>query len=178
MDKLREEIVSSTDVFNGRLLKVKVEEVRLADGSPARREVVYHPGAVAVAPINAAGHLMMVRQFRLPARRVLLEIPAGVLNEGEAPEECVGRELAEEIGMRPGRLTKLGAVYLAPGYSSELIHLYLAQDLSPAQAQADEDERLELVELPFAEALALIDRGEIHDAKTITGLLLAERKLR
>jgi len=177
MSDLREKIVKSTEVFRGRLLQVKVEEVVLPDGTRSTREVVYHPGAIAVVPINRAGEVMLVRQFRLPTGKALLEIPAGVLRADESPEECAGRELAEEIGQYPRKLEKLCAVYLAPGYSSELIHIFLGQELEPKFAQADKDERLEVVELPLSQALELIKRGEIEDAKTIAGLLLAARKL-
>ncbi|NIM05934.1 MAG: NUDIX domain-containing protein [Armatimonadetes bacterium] len=173
MKELCERIIASNEVFSGRLLRVRVEEVALPDGERAQREVVYHPGAIAVVPLLESGDVVMVRQFRLPTGKALLEIPAGVLEEGEAPEECVERELSEEIGMRPGRLDRLCSIYLAPGYSSEVIHLFLAGDLQPAWAPKDEDERLERVEVSVSEALRMIERGEIQDAKTIVGLLLA-----
>jgi ADP-ribose pyrophosphatase len=178
MKELEEKIVTSNEVFNGRLLRVKVEEVMLPDGKRARREVVYHTGAIAVVPFKGDGNVVLVRQFRLPTRKALLEIPAGVLGEGETPEACAQRELAEEIGMRPatGGLERLCSIHLAPGYSSELIHLFTARNLEPACAQADEDERLEQVEIPVGEALEMINRGEIEDAKTIVALLLATRE--
>jgi nudix-type nucleoside diphosphatase (YffH/AdpP family) len=176
MSDLQERIVASTTVFAGRLLKVNVEEVTLADGQAARREVVYHPGAVAAVPLLEDGKVVLVRQFRLPARKVLLEIPAGTLSPGETPEDCYRRELAEEIGLAPGHIEPLCSIYLAPGYSNELIHLFLARDFTTTWAQADADERLEKVEVPLAEALALIGRGEIEDAKTIVGLFLTAQK--
>jgi nudix-type nucleoside diphosphatase (YffH/AdpP family) len=177
MDSLQEEITASKAVFQGNLLQVKVEEVLLPDGTRSRREVVYHPGAVAIVPLTAQGEVILVRQFRLPAGKALLEIPAGVLKAQESAEVCAARELAEEIGKGAGKWRKLAACYLAPGYSSEIIHLFLAEELSDAPGTADFDERLEVVVLPFAEALARIDRGEINDGKTIAGLLLANRRL-
>jgi len=173
MGELQEKIIASREVFKGRLLKVKVEEVVLADGGRARREVVYHPGAVAIVPLTDTGKVVLVRQFRLPARKALLEIPAGTLDENEAPEKCALRELAEEIGMQPESLELLCSMYLAPGYSSELIHLFLGRNLKAASAAANHDERLEKVEIPLSEALEMIETGEIQDAKTIVGLLLA-----
>lgn len=176
MSDLNEEIVSSTEVFAGRLLKVKLEEVLLSDGTRARREIVYHRGAVAVVPFSQPDRVLLVRQFRLAAGKPLLEIPAGTLDAGESPEACARRELAEETGFRPGRLERLCAMYVAPGYSSELIHLFLADQLEPAWAQADADERLELVEVSLADALEMAAREEIQDAKTMVGLLWAARK--
>jgi len=172
MRKFEEQIVASEEVFSGRLFRVKVEEVVLADGARARREVVYHPGAVAIVALTESGNVILVRQFRLPAGKALLEIPAGVMRENEAPEECARRELAEETGTSPSHLVRLCSIYLAPGYSSELIHLFLARGLRPAWAEADEDERLERVEVPLSQALEMIDRGEIQDGKTIAGLYL------
>ena len=115
--------------------------------------------------------MILVRQWRQPAQRVLLEIPAGVTDEGESPQECMRRELAEEIGYQPGRLELLFSMYLAPGYSEELIHIFLADDLQPVAAAPDYDENLQVVKLPFREALDKCLRGEIQDAKTIAGLL-------
>jgi len=175
MGELQEKIIASREVFKGRLLKVKVEEVLLGDGAHGRREVVYHPGAVAIVPLTETGKVVMVRQFRLPARKALLEIPAGTLDENEPPEKCALRELAEEIGMQPESLEPLCSMYLAPGYSSELIHIFLGRNLKAASA-ANHDERLERVEIPLSEALKMIETGEIQDAKTIVGLLLTSQR--
>jgi ADP-ribose pyrophosphatase len=175
VDDLHEEIVSTEEIFSGKLLTVKREEVLLPDGTRSRREVVYHPGAVTMVPLTERGTVILVRQFRLPAGKALLEIPAGVLQANESPADCAKRELAEEINMEAGNLEQLTSFYLAPGYSSELIHLFLARDLRPTSGRPDFDERLEKVELPFGEALALIDKKEIQDGKTIAGLLLAQR---
>jgi ADP-ribose pyrophosphatase len=170
---LREETVSSERPFIGKLLAVRVDQVALPDGRPARREIVEHAPAIAAVPLLDDGRVVLVRQWRHPAREALLEIPAGVMNAGETPEECAGRELAEEIGYRPERLARLFSVYLAPGYSEELIHIFLAEGLVPAYAEADEDENLQLVVMPLAEAAARCRAGEFRDVKTVAGILAA-----
>ncbi len=173
---LREELISSETAFEGKLLRVRIDRVRLADGTESTREIVAHPGAVAAVPL--LGHdVLLVRQWRQAVGKEMLEIPAGTLKPGEQPEDCIVRELQEEIGHRPGRLTKLFALALAPGYSSEIIHIYLAEDLTPARADADFDERLEVVAMPLGE---LVDRclgGQVADAKTVAGVLAAAAKI-
>ncbi len=175
--ELAETLLRSKYVFAGRLLRVRVDTVRLADGQTATREVVDHPGAVAMVPITASGHVLLVRQWRQPVGRVLLEIPAGTLAPGEPPEQTARRELQEEVGMEPGKLEKLAAVALAPGYSSEVIHLYLATDLRPSRMQADADERLETAEIPLAQAIQDALTGKFEDAKTALAILLAAARL-
>ncbi len=172
-EALREETVSSERPFKGRLLAVRVDEVTLPDGRRSRREVVEHAPAVAAVPLLADGQVALVRQWRHATGQALLEIPAGLMEPGETPEECAARELAEEIGYRPGKLTLLFSVYLAPGYSEEMIHIFLAEDLVPAQAEADEDENLRVVTMPLTEAVAKVRAGEVRDAKTVAGLLAA-----
>ena len=176
-DALREETLSTTRHFAGRLVNVRVDRVRLPDGREATREIVEHGAAVAAVPLRDDGQVVMVRQWRQPAQRVLLEIPAGCVEPGETPEACVNRELAEEIGCTAGRLERLFSLYLAPGYSEEVIHLYLARDLKPASAAADEDEQLEVVSLPLAEAVRRCLAGELEDAKTVAGLLAVAARL-
>jgi ADP-ribose pyrophosphatase len=176
-DALREEVIASAVAFDGRLLKVRVDTVRLADGVTTTREIVGHPGAVALVPL-LDDRVLFVRQWRSAAGCALLEIPAGTLDAGEDPRDCAARELMEECGYRPGLLSPLAAVYLAPGYSSELIHLYLAEDLTPERLAHDEDERLEVEALTWEQIDAGLRHGAFADAKTITGLLLAERVLR
>ncbi len=177
-EHLREEPVSSEVVFRGRLLTIRVDTVQLSNGHTSRREVVAHLGAVAMVPLIDSDHVLLVRQWRHAAGRALLEIPAGGLAPGEAPDDCVTRELMEEVGYRPQRLTALGAIYLAPGYSSELLHLFLAEVLTPERLPHDEDENLEVVCLSWAEIDALLRHGEIVDAKSIAGLLLVQQLLR
>lgn len=169
--RLQEHTVASERVFRGKLLSVRVDTVRLPDGAEATREIVEHAPAVAVVPLLPTGEVALVRQWRQPAGEVLLEIPAGVMHAGETPEECARRELAEEVGYRPGRLTPLFSVYLAPGYSEEMIHLFLAEELVPEQCEADDDEFLEVVTMSLAAAVAACRSGEIRDVKTVAGLL-------
>lgn len=169
---LRETTIGSETVFEGRLLKVRRDYVRLPDGAESTREVVEHPGAVAMVPITDEGDVLLVRQFRQPAGTVLAEIPAGTLDAGEKPEACARRELTEEIGFEPGKLELLAEVYLAPGYSSELIRIFLATDLRPAMADCDEDENLQTVRMPLADAIKAAREGAFKDAKTLCGLLL------
>ena len=171
---LKEHTLSSASAFRGKLLSVRVDRVRLPDGSEATREIVEHAPAIAAVPLLPDGQVVLVRQWRQPAREVLLEIPAGVMHAGETPEDCARRELAEEIGYRPGRVVKLFSVFLAPGYSEEVIHLFLAADLVPERREADDDEFREVVTMPLAKAVAMCRSGEIRDAKSVAGLLGAE----
>ncbi len=177
-EHLREEIIDSSLAFQGRLLRVRVDTVRLPDGHTSTREVVVHPGAVAMVPLLDAEHVLLVRQWRHPAGRALLEIPAGTLGAGEDPRDCAARELMEEVGYRPQTLTRLASMFLAPGYSSECLHLFLAEGLAPERLAQDEDENIDVVCLSWHEAEALIQHGEISDAKTLAGLLLAQTVLR
>jgi len=154
-----------------------VDTVQLPDGRHAKREVVGHGGAVCIVPLRDNETVLLIRQFRLPAGKVLLEIPAGGLEKGENPDDSAMRELREETGYRAGNLRRLFAMYLAPGYSTELIHTYLATDLSEDALDQDEDENLELVPMSLNDAIALIFTGEIEDAKTIAGLFAAQQIL-
>jgi ADP-ribose pyrophosphatase len=176
-DALREEVIASDVVFSGRLLTLRVDQVRLPDGHLSTREVVVHPGAVAMVPLLDAEHVVLVRQWRTAAGRALLEIPAGTLSPGEDPAACAQRELMEEIGYRPRRLTPLFATFLAPGYSSEKLHVFLAEDLVPERLAHDDDERLEVVVLSWSEIDDLLVRGEFSDSKTFSALLLAQKVL-
>lgn len=173
--ELREETIESTEVFAGRLVKLRVDRVRLPNGKDATREVVVHRGAVAIVPLADSDTIVMVRQFRQAAGEVLLEIPAGTLDPNEEPAVCAARELQEEVGYSAGKLTLMFKSYLAPGYSSEMLHTYLAEDLTRTKAQPEPDEFLEIVEVPMHDAVGLIRSGEIKDAKTICGVLMARR---
>jgi ADP-ribose pyrophosphatase len=178
VEKLREETVSSERPWEGRLIQVRVDRVRLPQGHETRRELVEHAPAVAVVPLAAEGQVTLVRQWRHPAGQALLEIPAGVMERGEDPRECAERELQEEIGMWPGSLEYLMTVYLAPGYSEEEIHLYVAEKLEPRSLEADDDENLEVVKMPLEEAIAKAASGEMQDAKTVVALLaVAQRRV-
>ena len=173
MDIGDHEIVASEQVFDGRVVRVFLDDVRLPDGRTARWERVSHPGAVGIVPLLGADTVVMVRQYRHAVRGVLLEIPAGKLDPGEPPLACAHRELAEEVGMKAGEMLKLAEFYNSPGYSDEYFHLYLARDLSAEKAEPEEDEFLELERISLGKALGMVSSGAITDAKSIIGLVLA-----
>lgn len=172
---LREKTIESEKIYQGRVVNLRVDTVELPDGRMSKREIVEHRGAVAIVPLLDASRVVMVRQYRQAAGEILTEIPAGTLDPGEDAEACARRELAEEIGYFPGKLTKMFSTYLAPGYSSEMLHTFLAEDLTSAQADHDEDEFLEVIEVELAAAAKMIRTGEIKDAKSVCGILMAQR---
>lgn len=174
---MNETILSTQPAFSGKLVHVDLLETRLPDGTTARRELVRHPGAVAIVALDEEQRVLLVRQYRVGAAQSLLEIPAGTLEPGEDPALCATRELQEEASYKPGRLEALGGFYVAPGYTTEYIHLFLAQDLTEASLDGDDDEFITVERLPFAQALAQIDSGDIIDGKTISGLLRVARRL-
>lgn len=169
-DDLREETISRTRIYDGRILSLRVDEVRLPGGKTASREVVEHKGAVALIPVTDSGEIVLVRQYRYPAGTALWEIPAGKLEAGEEPKVAAQRELAEETGYRAQSLRKVGEFFTTPGFSSELMHLYLAEGLNDSRAEADPDEVIQTRKLTLEEVAAWLDRGEIKDAKTLVGL--------
>lgn len=150
--------------------------MKLPDGREASREVVEHSGAVGVVPLTGEGQVYLVRQYRYPIGKVTLEIPAGKLEEGEDPLDCARRELKEEVGIEASRWEPLLTFYTTPGFSNEVMHLFLATELSKKEAQPDQDEFLQIVSLPLEEALEKARTGEIMDAKTILSLLLVRYK--
>ena len=158
--------------YEGIVVNVTMDSIRLPDGALAYREVVEHPGGVCVLPVDSEGNAYCVRQFRYPSRRHLLEAPAGKLEPGEDPMDCARRELSEETGFS-GRLIPLGSYYMSPGFSTELLHMYLAVDLQKGQAHLDAGEFLDLEPHPLAELRELALRGEIPDAKTVIAVLQA-----
>lgn len=177
MDPLTETVLDTETIYDGKLVHLSRVTVRLPNGEQSFREIVRHPGAVAMVPLTAEGEVILVQQFRLASNRIMLEIPAGTLEPGEEPQVAAERELQEEIGYRPGRLTSLGGEFTAPGYTTEFIHLYLAEDLEAAPLAVDDDEFLEIVTLPLDEALRRVESGTIQDGKTIAALLLTARRL-
>jgi len=172
-----ETILKTQKIYSGRVINVAVHEVRLPDGSLAKRELVQHPGAVAIVALLPRRKVLLVRQFRIAAGRILNEIPAGTLRPNEPPEQCAIRELQEETGYRPGKLETLGGFYVAPGYTTEYIHLFLATELAESHLDGDADEFIEVQSITLREGLAMIERGDIVDGKTITGLLRVARRL-
>ncbi|MFQ5879581.1 MAG: NUDIX hydrolase [Dehalococcoidia bacterium] len=171
-----ERVLESRYLYRGHVLNLRLDTIAMPSGHVASREVVEHSQTVAIVPRDEEGNLLLVRQYRLPAQRALLEIPAGGVDAGETAAEAVQRELQEETGYRAREIRRLGGFYVAPGYCSEYIHVFLATGLEPSRLAADADEELELVRMPLEEALALVRRGEIEDAKSIIGLLLAARQ--
>jgi ADP-ribose pyrophosphatase len=167
--------ISRQEIYDGRVIHLFVAEVKLANGGTSRRELVRHPGAVAVVALDEERNVLLVRQFRFAAGRVLTEIPAGTLEPSEDPAVCAERELQEETGFRPGRLTAIGGLFVAPGYTTEYIHLFLAEDLTPSWLSMDDDEAISVERVPLSDALAKIDSGEIIDGKSIAGLLKVAR---
>jgi ADP-ribose pyrophosphatase len=170
VDKLEEEFVREETVFQGRMLKIQRDTVRLPNGVETTRELVRHPGAVAVLPFKGE-ELLLVRQYRYPIGQVTLEIPAGKLDAGEEPLKCAERELREETGYR-GTLEYLGTFYTTPGFTDEVMHLYKATDLVWDPLAADDDEFLNVESIPWAEAKERALAFGFNDGKTILGILL------
>jgi ADP-ribose pyrophosphatase len=164
-------ILSSETVYRGRLFDVALDTMTLANGVTAAREVIRHPGAVCMVPVGDDGKLLLVTQYRHAAGQRLLELPAGTLEPPEPPLDAVARELQEEVGMSPGHTEPLGGFYVAPGYTSEYIHLFICTGLVPSSLDGDEDEDIEVEALTPEEALGAIADGRICDAKSIIGIL-------
>jgi ADP-ribose pyrophosphatase len=175
--ELIERTIEKKTLYHGHIVNVRVDSVALHNGKTVTREVVEHPGGVAVLPYQDDGTVTLVRQFRYPAREILLEIPAGKLEPGEDPEICGRRELHEEAGFTAGRFELMMVMQPSPGFCQELLYLYLARDLTFVGLKPDEDEFLELVRMPFDQALRMAADGQIADAKTALALLLTARKL-
>lgn len=184
LDDLTETVVASRTIHRGAYLALRIDTIERADGTRAEREVVGHPGAVAILALDDEGRVLLVRQYRVPAGRALLEVPAGTLDVDEASglvEDhalAARRELEEETGHRAGGWRLLTSFWTAPGFATELMHLWLATDLRPVHGDRlgpDEDERLQLERIPWADAVAAVEGGEIADAKSILALLWLDR---
>ena len=167
--------IGTKPVFRGRVVALSIDTVRLPNGNTCDLEIVRHPGAAAVVPVDADGSVILVRQYRHAAGGWLLEVPAGKLDGGEPPQACAVREVEEETGYRAGRLTPLGWIFTTPGFTDERIWLYLATELEPTRASPQPDEALEVERRPLAEAVELALSGEIRDAKSVCALLRAAR---
>ena len=176
MDKEQPELLSREEVFGGRLISVVRDTVREGEQTYLR-EVVRHPGGAAAVPFFEDGSVAFVSQYRHPARKYVLELPAGKLDPGERPAETAARELEEELGLVAGRLEQLSEFYTTPGFCEERLWVFLATDLRETALRREEDEIIEVVRMPFARALEMAVAGEFEDAKTIIGLLLAARRL-
>jgi ADP-ribose pyrophosphatase len=170
---LEEKKISSEKVYDGKLLQVYVDEVKLPDGSRSTRDWIKHPGASAVVPVFQDGSVMLLKQFRYPPKLIFNEVPAGKLDPGDSPEETARRELQEESGLICNHLELAGSFYPAIGYADEIIYIYVAWGLTQKEKNSDEDEFLLNHRIPFSEALMMIASGEISDGKTICALFKA-----
>ena len=166
-----EKTISSRCIFNGRAINLRVDTVVNADGQETTREIVEHSECIAVVPVDANGDILLVRQFRKPIEKDLLEIPAGGIEPGEDPAAAVKRELQEEIGYLPGKVVRLAGLYSSPGFCTELLYLYLATDLKSSQLYAEDTAGIEIVRIKPGQINGLIRSGELCDSKSIAGLL-------
>ncbi|GCD81980.1 ADP-ribose pyrophosphatase [Parageobacillus thermoglucosidasius] len=172
MEHLVEKTIRKEKIFSGKVVQLYVEDVQLPNGKTSKREVIKHPGAVAIIPITKEGKLVLVRQYRKALERVLVEIPAGKLEKGEEPLATAHRELEEETGYRARSLCHIASFYTSPGFADELIHLYVAEGLTKIKnaASLDEDEFVDILEVTLEEALEMFEKREIYDAKTAYAL--------
>jgi ADP-ribose pyrophosphatase len=182
--ELEERVVERRTLHAGRYMLFEADRVARADGSESPRDIVVHPGAVVIAPLDDEGRLLLVTQYRMPAGGAMLELPAGTLDthDGEIEDPLVAahRELEEETGYRAGSMERIGGFWSAPGFSTEYLTLFLATELRPAEGERlapDEDEDLRLSRLPWRDAVAAVEGGVIEDAKSIAGILLVARRL-
>jgi ADP-ribose pyrophosphatase len=171
-DNLTEKRLSGKEVYKGKMLKYHIDEVLLPNGKTASREIIKHPGAVAILPVLPDGRLVFVRQYRYAVERILYEIPAGKLDLGEDPAVCAARELSEETGFSAQTWRKLSSIVTVPGFCDEEIHIYQADGLTKGQQHTDEDEFVEPVFLSWEQVVAMAKDGRICDAKTLAGLFL------
>lgn len=178
MNRLEEKTIKSEKIFTGRVISLQVDEVELPNGKTSNREIIKHPGAVAILPITNDGKIVMVEQFRKALERTLVEIPAGKLETGEKPEVCARRELEEETGYSCENLDWLISFYTSPGFADEIVHLYVATGLTKKEnaATLDEDEFVNILELSLTEAKQFIDDKKIYDAKTAYAVQYLELK--
>ena len=178
MTDLKEKKRSSEIIFQGRLLDVRRDEVILPNGNTSTREWINHPGAVCCVPILPDGRIGLIRQFRYPVNQEMIELPAGKINAGEKPEICAVRELEEEIGYKPDKLTFLTHIHPAIGFANEKMWLYLAEDLVKTETNLDTDEFLVLIPTALDDAVEMVWNGKITDVKTIIGILWVDRHYR
>ena len=176
--ELKEERVSGERVYEGLIVNIRRDKAKLPDGRLTNREVVEHPGGVAVFAMDENDNVILVRQYRYPMEETILEIPAGKREPGEDPQIGALRELEEETGLVPGTVIPMGCSYSSPGILSEKIYLFFATDLKQGDSHPDDGEYVELVKVPYAEMFDLVRRGEIQDGKTLSALLKADLLLK
>ncbi len=170
-----EKTVESRIIYRGKIINLRLDNVVLENGNSATREIVEHPGAVGIIAIKDNGDIVLVRQYRKAVEQVLLELPAGKLEKGEDPKVCAARELAEETGYRAKKMVYLSRYYTSPGFSNEVMHMYIATGLKDGERNPDEDELVDTVEISLERAVDMAIKGEIMDAKTITGIMMLNR---
>ncbi|MFC1978716.1 NUDIX hydrolase [Chloroflexota bacterium] len=163
--------IESKLIYKGRIFNLRDDTVKLPNGRTTQREIIEHNDVVAIVALDESDNALLVKQYRKPVEKTLLEIPAGGVEPGEDPNASALREMQEETGYLPKQLNKIGGVYASPGYCTEFLHLYLATDLVPDKLSADDDEHIELVRVPLSEIPQLISSGEICDAKSVAALL-------
>lgn len=174
---LYEKTIESKLIYDGSFISLKVDKVLLPDGKTSQRAIVMHSGAAVVVPVDQENNVVLIKQFRKPIEKVIIELPAGKLDKDEDPVNCAKRELEEETGLSAQELVKLTEIYTTPGFSNEVIHVYLAKGLSQGSSHTDSDEFVEVFKVSLDEAILMVKNGEIKDAKTIVGLLLAKMYL-
>lgn len=166
-----DQVRASERIYEGRVINLRRDTVALPDGGSACREVVEHRGAVAIVPVFDDGEVLLVKQYRHAVGEWLLEIPAGTLEAGEEPERCAARELQEETGYTATSFQHLLSVYVSPGYSNEMVHIFLAEGLTAGTAHPETDERIQVCRMPLSDAVAMACDGRIRDAKSVVALL-------
>jgi ADP-ribose pyrophosphatase len=171
------ELLSSETLLKGRAFLIRRDHLKTPDGRETKLDIIEHGGSVIIVPVDKNGDLLFVRQYRHAAGMDLLELPAGTLEKDEDPAVCAAREIREETGFAADQIEKIGDFYLAPGYSTEFMHVYLARKLRYDPLEADADEFLSVETIPFAEAIQMVERGEMPDAKSLAALLLAKSHL-
>ncbi len=174
---LRERVLASRRIYEGRIVSLREDTVELAGGGRAEREVVEHAPVVAIVPLDDDGNVVLVRQYRLAAQEALLEVPAGGVDPGESIEAAAQRELQEETGYRAQRMQRLTGFFVSPGFCTEFVHVFLATGLSESRVDPDPDEQIEVQRVSMSEAVRLVESGAIKDAKSIVGILLAAKRI-
>lgn len=177
MTRKRVEVVASRHVFSGKVFDLMVDQVTYPNGVSGEFAKIRHPGAAAIVPLTGDDQVILIHQYRHSLGETIFEIPAGTRDPAEAIEICARRELTEETGYRAGQIERIGSITPVPGYCNEVVTLFLAMDLAPAEQRLDDDEVLEVRKIPFFEAIAMAMDGRIQDAKSIAGLLFAARHL-
>lgn len=170
---MKPELLQSKTIYRGKVFDVRQDQVRLPNGKVMLLDVVDHPTAVVLVPVDAQGNIYLIRQYRHSTGDEILELPAGVTEANEQVEASARRELREEIGMQANAMRLIGEFFIAPGYTTEYLYIYLATDLTPAPLPGDEDEFIEVIPTPISETFAMVKNGQIRDAKTLAALLLA-----